>query len=199
MPAPASTEQAAPTASGSATSKASPDAEGPSPRAMLLHALRVRDLRIAEGAFVELSEREPDAFREADIALAARELTVALDREGRADRVFDVMTNHLGPVGLDLLYDLVATRGRAGAALRAATMLRRPGVMARATPEMRIAFELREAPCVDKLALLDRAVAEGDARALVVLETQGVLCFKKHNRGIHGAMVALRARLRHGP
>jgi serine/threonine-protein kinase len=186
-------------ASTGAVVSEAPDAEGPGPRAMLLHALRVHDLRTAEAAFLDLAQREPDAFHEPDIGLAARDLSVALDRETRADRLFDAMTNRLGSVGLDLLYDLVATRGRASAALRAATMLRRKGMLARATPEMRIAFELREAPCVGKLALLDRAVKDGDARALVVLETQGAGCFKKHNRALMEAIAALRARLRKGP
>jgi serine/threonine-protein kinase len=166
---------------------------------MLLRGVRVHDLREAEAAFLELGQRDTDAFHEPDISLAARDLAVALDREARADRLFDVMTNQLGPVGLDLLYDLVATRGRASAALRAATMLRRKGVLARGTPEMRIAFELREAPCVAKLLLLDRAVNEGDARALVVLETQGAGCFKRHNRAILEATQALRLRLRKAP
>jgi serine/threonine-protein kinase len=187
-----------PIAPGSAAS-VPPQGEGQSPRAMLLHGVRVHDLREAEAAFLELGQRDTDAFHEPDIGLAARDLAVALDREARADRLFEVMTNQLGPVGLDLLYDLVATRGRAGAALRAATMLRRKGVLARGTPEMRIAFELREAPCVAKLLLLDRAVNEGDARALVVLETQGAGCFKKHNRAILEATQALRSRLRKAP
>jgi serine/threonine-protein kinase len=161
--------------------------------------MRVRDLRAGEAAFLEIAQREPDAFHEPDISLAARDLIVALDREAHADRLFDTMTNQLGAVGLDLLYDLVATRGRASAALRAATMLRRKGVLARATPELRIAFELREAPCIAKLGLLDRAVKEGDARALVVLETQGTGCFKKGNRAVREATAALRARLRKAP
>jgi serine/threonine-protein kinase len=189
----------APDRPGITASAPSAEVAGQSPRSMLLHGVRVHDLREAETAFLELGQRDVEAFHEPDMSLAARDLAVALDREGRADRLFDVMTNQFGPVGLDLLYDLVATRGKASAALRAATMLRRKGVLARATPEMRIAFELREAPCVAKLALLDRAVNEGDARALVVLETQGAGCFKKHNRAISEAMQALRARLRKAP
>jgi hypothetical protein len=78
-------------------------------------------------------------------------------------------------------------------------MLRRKGTLTRATPEMRIAFQLREAPCAAKLTLLDRAVNEGDARALVVLETQGAACFKKRNRAVQEATVALRSRLRKAP
>jgi hypothetical protein len=77
-------------------------------------------------------------------------------------------------------------------------VLRQKDVIARGTPEMRIAFALREASCVDKLGLLDRAAAEGDGRALVVLQTQGVACFRKNNRAVQEAMAALRARLHRG-
>jgi serine/threonine-protein kinase len=63
---------------------------------------------------------------------------------------------------------------------------------------MRIAFELREAPCVDKLPLLDRAAKDGDARALVVLSTQGIGCFKKNNHAVQEAMAAIRSRLSRG-
>jgi eukaryotic-like serine/threonine-protein kinase len=141
---------------------------------------------------------DPSVFHEPGMALAARDLAVALDREGKGDRLFDALTNRLGSDGLDVLYDLVATKGRAGAAVRAGTVLHQKDVLARATPEMRVAFALREASCVDKLGLLDRAAAEGDGRALVVLQTQGVACFKKNNRAVQEAMTALRARLHRG-
>ncbi len=158
----------------------------------------MRDWNGGEAAFLALAERDPAAFRAPDLALAARDLAVALDREGKGDRIFEALTARLGPAGLDVLYDLVATKGRAGAATRAATVLRRADVIARATPEMRVAFALREASCVDKLALFDRAVAEGDGRALVVLQTQGVACFKKNNRAVLTAEQALRSRLNRG-
>ncbi len=123
---------------------------------------------------------------------------MALDRIGQSDRAFDALVGRLGSDGLDVLYDLVSTKGRASAAVRAATLLRRKGVLARATEEMRIAFQLREASCVDKLGLLGRAAQEGDGRTLVVLQTQGVACFKKHNHAVQEAMAALRSRLSRG-
>ena len=43
--------------------------------------------------------------------------------------------------------------------------------------------------------LLDRAAAEGDERALLVLETQGVACFDRSNKAVNEATVALRTRL----
>jgi eukaryotic-like serine/threonine-protein kinase len=201
-------EAAAPSAaSATVPAAASTPAPAPAPaeteasaaqRTLLLRALRVRDWKGGEAAFLDLVEHEPAAFRTPDMALAARDLAVAVEREGFGDRLFDALTNRLGTSGLDVLYDLVATKGRAGAALRAGEILRRAEVMERATPELRVAFALREAPCVEKLGLLDRAAAEGDGRALVVLQTQGVACFRKNNKAVLGAMAALRSRLHRG-
>jgi serine/threonine-protein kinase len=207
-PAPAAPPVAAPPATSLAGTTPPPASAEPAAsaatvpegaRAAITRAIRVRDLPAAEAAFIDLAEHEPDALKEPEIAVATRDLAVALDRDGKADRMFDLLTSKLGPAGLDVLYDLVATRGRAGAALRAATVLRRPDVIKRASPALRIAFELREAPCVSKLGLLDRAVNEGDARVLVVLETQGQACFRKSNRAMQEAMAALRTKLRRGP
>jgi hypothetical protein len=195
----ASSAEPAPPSGTAAASTSEPEPADPSgARARLSRALRTHDVAAAEVTFLDLAEHDPAAFRDPEVAAAARDLTVALERAAKGDRVFEALTDHLGPAGLDVLYDLVATKGRAGAALRAVTILRRKGMLARASPEMRIAFELREASCVDKMGLLDRAVADGDARALVVLSTQGVGCFKKNNRALQEAMTALRARLHRG-
>jgi serine/threonine-protein kinase len=197
--APREPASAAPHASAVVVATAAPEGgEVAAKRAEFLRTLRVRDFAAGEAVFLDLVEHDPDAFRDPEIGVAVRDLAVALDRMGSADRVFEALTSRLGPRGLDVLYDLVATRGKAGAALRAATVLRQKGNLGRASPEMRIAFELREAPCIEKLGMLDRAAAQGDGRALVVLQTQGVACFKKNNRAVQEAMAALRARLHRG-
>ncbi len=202
-PSPASAARSAsePPGAGLATTAAvvAPDGDdAQNQRTLLQRSLRVRDWNGGEAVFLDLVEHEPAVFRSPEMAAAARDLAVALDREGKGDRLFDALTTRLDTAGLDVLYELVATKGKAGAALRAATVLRRHAVLARATPEMRIAFQLREASCVDKLGLLDRAASEGDGRALVVLQTQGSACFKKHNHAVQEAMTALRARLHRG-
>jgi hypothetical protein len=167
-------------------------------RILLLRALRVRDWKGGEAAFLELALRNPKAFHSPDMTVAARDLAAALDREGIGDKAFEMLTNGLGTDGLDILYELVATKGRSSAALRAEAILRNKEVLARATPPLAIAFELREASCVDKIALLERAQEEGDGRVLVVLETQGLACFKTHNRRVKEALSSLRSRLSRG-
>jgi serine/threonine-protein kinase len=205
-PTPAATASAAPSAepaasaapSASATATASEGGDAAAQRTLLLRALRVRDYSGGEAAFLDLASHDPAAFHTADMMVAARDLAVALDRSGKGDRIFEVLAGKLGPDGLDILYDLVATKGKSSASLRAAALLRQPEVIARASPELRVAFALREAPCVDKLALLERAVHEGDERALIVLQTQGVACFRKNNKQVREAMSALRSRLNKG-
>ncbi len=189
---------ASPVAAAATDAPVAPESFGDT-RALLLRALRVHDWAGGETAFLDLAAHDPGALRAPDISLATRDLAVALERDRRGDRLFEALTDRLGTEGLDLLYDLVATRGKVAAALRAAEVLRKPEVIARATPELRIAFVLREAPCIDKLGLLDRAVAEGDSRTLVVLQTQGVACFRRNNKALQEAMAGLRTKLRRGP
>ena len=167
-------------------------------RLLLLRALRVRDWKGGAAAFVDLASQHPNAFHAPDMVIAARDLAAALDREGIGDQVFELLTNGLGTDGLDILYEVLATKGRSNAALRAEAILHNPAVIRRATPALSVAFELREASCVDKLGLLRRAEREGDGRALVVLENQGLSCFKKNNRRVKEAMAALRSRLYRG-
>jgi serine/threonine-protein kinase len=102
---------------------------------------------------------------------------------------------------------MVSAHGGTRGAERALGVLRRPDVLARSHPALRIAVELREAPCRAKSALFDRAAREGDIRALVVLELLrspqcrpriGQCCFKQ-DPAIERALHALRARLRSQP
>lgn len=163
-------------------------------RALLERSLRVRDYAAGESAFFTLLERDPSVFKEPEVAASTRELASALDRNRSGDRIFEALENKLGSTGLDVLYDLVATKGKSSAAVRARSILKKEEVLARATPELRITFELREAPCVDKLKLLDRAAEEGDARTLLVLEAHGIGCFRRSG-AVLGALAKLRAKL----
>jgi hypothetical protein len=79
--------------------------------------------------------------------------------------------------------------------VRATDLLRKPEVATRATPATRVSFELRDAPCDKKLTLLDRGVADGDGRTLVVLETVVKRCFRQ-NRQVDEAIKQLRTKLK---
>ncbi|MDI1480793.1 serine/threonine-protein kinase [Polyangium sp. y55x31] len=83
-----------------------------------------------------------------------------------SDQVFDALENELGSGGLDVLFHVVRTRGGTKASRRAQDILAKPGILDRATPALRVAYELRKAACPDKRALFSRAADEGDGRAL---------------------------------
>ncbi len=84
-----------------------------------------------------------------------------------ADQAFDVLEYHMGTAGPDLLYELLL---RSKAAERALTVLRKPGLRDKFTPELAIAFDLRTAEgCAARLPLLKRASLEGDERSMFVL------------------------------
>jgi hypothetical protein len=170
-------------------------------RAKLAKAAAIKDWKAAEAALLALLEARPSALRVPAVASAAKDVVIALERKGngRADRVFEALGERSGSDGLDLLYEIVEARGRAAEAKRATAILARPETQARATPALRIAFELRQAPCARKLDLLPRAESEGDGRALVVLETMGPPCFgqsPKDTQRVETVAKSLRARFR---
>jgi serine/threonine-protein kinase len=166
-------------------------------REALQRAVKGKQWKEATEALLRLAERDPGALRERKVAVAARVLAASLaslpGRE-RADSVFHALAMRLGPEGPALLYEIIETRGKSAPALRSVELLRKAEVAAVATPATRIAFELRDAPCDRKLTLLDRAVADGDKRALYVLETVVLPCFGQ-SRPVSEAIKKLKGRL----
>lgn len=163
-------------------------------RAIVIQTARAHAWPTAAGALLVLIDRDPDSFKRSELFDAAREVVVGLEREGDADKAFDAIVNRLGDTGLDLLYEIVEAKGGSRAATRAGELLHKAEVRERESPALRIAIDLRDASCVDKLKLLKRAVKDGDGRALVVLQTLGVACFRK-SRELDQAISALRAKL----
>ncbi|MBN1610208.1 MAG: protein kinase [Polyangiaceae bacterium] len=85
-----------------------------------------------------------------------------------AARAWKLMVEDMGPSGPDVLYRLIVTKPRL--AERARQLLDSAPVRRRVTPALAIAYELKSAPsCAARLPLLDRAIEEGDGRALSVL------------------------------
>jgi serine/threonine-protein kinase len=157
-------------------------------------------------ALLALAKLDPDrvtgnALREDVLAVVAG---IGFETKlEESDQVFDLLENGLGTGGLDILFDVVRTRGGTKAGNRANEILARPGVMERATPALRIAYELRKATCDEKRALFDRAAEEGDARALGELQIarnarcsskKDPCCFRE-DEAIAAAMKKLAARL----
>ena len=166
-------------------------------RATLRRASSGHDWQHATEAFFTLAEHDPAALHDPALMAAARDTAAAAGVAGGAgaDRLFVALGERFGSDGVDVLYEIVRTRGGSKAAVRAQEMLRQTPVIARATPELRITVTLRDAPCPDQTALLDRAAADGDVRTLVVLQTISTSCLGKSG-ALENALKALRLRLR---
>jgi serine/threonine-protein kinase len=166
-------------------------------RTMLRRAAATRDWVHANEAFFALADGDPASFHDATLLAPTRDVASAAAVTGGplADRVFEVLGQRTGSDGPDILYEIVRTRGGSKAAAIAQDLLGKSDVLARATPALRITVALRNAPCPEKAGLLDRAVAEGDARTLVVMETVGAACLGR-NPALAASMTALKARLR---
>src|SRR5262249_53379517 len=114
-------------------------------RTRLRATLETRDYHDGATAVLALGQLDPSAFRdpavrEAAVAVAAG---LAFEGNGATDRVFRLFTDGLGPDGLDVLFDIVRTRGGTKGAKLALDILRRPEVLGRAPPALRISLDLR--------------------------------------------------------
>lgn len=127
-------------------------------------------------------------------ALEGLEAAVALDRDLRScanrdealfhlvvqgfamdaqtvERLTRLLTKDMGPLGVDVLFEVMVRRGGSKAAARATELLADEALRARGTPALRIAYDLRHArACADRKALIERVATDGDARALRELD-----------------------------
>src|SRR5262249_55227792 len=112
------------------------------------------------------------AFREHDVIASASAIAVAVEMGDRsmADDVFAALAGpSLGEGGPDVLLHVTSFYGGSRGAARAAELLAKPEVLARASPALRVARDLKIAACKDRPALFDRAAADGDERSLTML------------------------------
>lgn len=123
--------------------------------------------RAALRAASRLLEIAPESATDISVRTAVR--NAAGGPPEIAAQALDLMATRMGSVGPDLLYDLMLTSSKLTE--RAAQMLADPQVIARESPALRIALELRAAPsCVAKKTLLERAARDGDRRAVDILQ-----------------------------
>lgn len=184
-----------------------------------LHAVaETHDSANAVAVFVELADKSRAAFADRAVQTEAAGVAELAAPSGRAaDPIFDRLAGQLGTDGLDILYDLVAREQHASDPLertglvaptsagpRARAILGRPGALARATPAMRVAYELRRAPCPSREVLFPRAATDGDDRALEILTSmQPPACSRKdaccylNHRQLERAIAEIQTRLRH--
>ena len=113
-----------------------------------------------------LFELAPDRTRDSDLQVL---VTRVAETPGRASELaFELMTNHMGSAGPDLLYQLMLTKPKVAA--KAERLLSVPEVRARFSPALAVAYDLRTAKsCAARVPMLDRAGALGDERSLTTL------------------------------
>jgi hypothetical protein len=170
------------------------------------------DPAAAIAVLVDLANTEPHAFADRAVQSEAAAIVEHATSKGvSTDAAFDRLSGSLGSDGLDVLYDLVARAQRTAEPLgrttnagsKARAILARPDVLSRATPAMRVAYDLRRAACANRPSMFARAAKEGDDRALEILRSmQGPTCTRRDpcclekNRQLELAIADIQARLR---
>jgi serine/threonine-protein kinase len=115
------------------------------------------------------------------------------------EQLYEIIERRMGTHGIDLLYELMTTRGGSRAAKRATDLLADPEVRKRGTPALRIAYDLRKTSCPEKNQLFERAREDGDRRALGMLEElkdcrRSRCCLYTKDPALKEAVDALRTR-----
>lgn len=168
-----------PTASSSASLATAPSASAAEPaltevdgldaeawKLALKTAPSTNNYEKALASVLALAKLDKDALKDATLRANALETTVRFGNKEPVKKLIDVLATSFGSDGLDILYEVMTKRGGSAAAALATEQLKDPVVRARATKALLVAMDLRDAPCAEKVKLLDRALAEGDARTL---------------------------------
>jgi hypothetical protein len=148
-------------------------------REKLRKELQFGRFKTALDALAELLELAPSSPQDPEVRADIVELSmrVMLLTGGEPDRMFDLVTTKMGTTGIDILYELLTTRGGSRAAARAEELLKDETIRARGTPAVRIAYELRvTSGCDQKKALFPRAASDGDGRTLGQLQLLNRRC-----------------------
>jgi hypothetical protein len=182
-----------------------PAADAREARAALRRELQLGRYGTATEALARLVEVDPRAAEDGEVRADIVELAmrVMLLTGNEPDRVFEMIAGKIGTTGIDILYELLTTRGGSRAASRAEEVLQDEKVRARGTPALRIAYDLRQThDCEAKKALFHRAKADGDGRALGQLQLLGRRCGRHANAcclqndpALREAMDGIKARL----
>ncbi len=158
----------------------------------------------AASILVALADADPKALGDASLRSAATTVAIAVGDGGgdEATQAFYVLAYRFGAEGLDVLYDVSTKSDHPRAARRAGAILEVQVRTGRPSAALRIALEIKKAPCKQKPLLFSRAASEGDARVLALLEELrppacdpdgGACCFRRHI-GLEKTIDALKER-----
>lgn len=177
-------------------------------RARLLGASEEEDWASGGKALLALAQIDDEALADGRRRGAAVAVASALAFAGgeTADGVFAALKNAFGADGIEVLFEIVRTRGATRASARASEILASPEVAPRVPASMRLALEFRKASCEEKRGMFARMVEQGDRRALdelVILrdskcERDSDPCCFREDKDIATAIKQLRERLKVG-
>jgi serine/threonine protein kinase len=133
---------------------------------VMAHAAHVGGLGDAMNAARRLFAVAPEQVQRRDMQYLVQR---AAETGGQpAEQAWKMMVEDMGPSGADVLYRVMVAKPRL--AEHARQLLASEAVRRQMTPALVIAYELKVAPtCSARLPLLDRAIEEGDERALYAL------------------------------
>lgn len=142
---------------------------------------------------------DPSAGEDKDVRAAVVKLApdAALLRNETSEKMNTLLSSRMGSVGIDLLFDLVATRGGSVAAQDAERILRDEAMRARGSEAMRIAYDIRFASgCDAKREHFERARSQGDGRAVMELKLlrecrRGNTCCMRNDQQLDDLITAL--------
>ncbi len=131
--------------------------------------LRRNDLKGALAALEQLVELDPKAPKDPKVRESIVDLTqrLTLLTTGEPERMFSMLAQKMGTTGIDILYQLVTTKGGSRAAKLAESLLLQEEVLDRGSPALQVAWKLRRAKTCDaRKALFPDAAKDGDSRTL---------------------------------
>ena len=133
---------------------------------MFTYASRATGHRKAMKVAKHLFAVAPDRADDRDVRLLIS--TMARTSSSASGAALDVLGEHMGTTGTDMLYEMMTSKD--DVASKARKQLAKPEAQKNFSPQLRIAYELTTAlSCEARVPLLDRAAREGDQRAVVVL------------------------------
>ncbi|HTJ84571.1 MAG TPA: hypothetical protein VL400_22785 [Polyangiaceae bacterium] len=131
--------------------------------------LRKNDLKGALDSLEKLVDTDKDAIKDPSVRESIVDLSqrVTLLTHGEPERMFGLLAKKMGTTGIDILYQLVTTKGGSRAAKLAEALLLEEDILERGSPAVQVAWKLRRAKgCEDKKALFGDAAKNGDGRTL---------------------------------
>jgi len=147
--------------------------------------LRGNNLTSAIESLKALIAIDPDVIKDAHDDIIDLTQRVMLLKGNEPSDMFDILVNKMGSGGIDILYEMVTTKGGSDAAVESKKLLDKPDVLAKGTPAVQVAYKLRDnvrgnGSCEAIKSLFPDVRQYGDRRAFGELLLLGGRCGRRH-------------------